>query len=316
MIVRLTTIETSSADGQRNAQRLEELADDAADERQRQEHQDRGQVEPMTAPLISLLARSTAASPVWPSARCRVMFSITTTVSSMISPMATARPPSDIRFSVSPVRCRKTKLMIRLKGMDSAAMSGRSQALEEHEQDEHAEHAADDDGVADVGDGRLDQQPLIVDRPDGHAGRGRLRGVGEHDVQLARDLQRVAPQAAKDGERHGVLAVGADRHRPVLVRDGHPAQVAQPDRLAVLAGDDPVFQLQRIGGLRVGQHLILEHLAIEPADGLEPVFLAQAVGDVGDREPGGHEGLRVHLDEDLANIAPLHRDVRDVGNAG
>ena len=50
------------------------------------------------------------------------MFSITTTVSSMIRPMATARPPSDIRLSVSPVRCRKTKLMIRLKGMESAAM--------------------------------------------------------------------------------------------------------------------------------------------------------------------------------------------------
>ena len=32
------------------------------------------------------------------------MFSITTTVSSMISPIATASPPSDIRLSVSPVR--------------------------------------------------------------------------------------------------------------------------------------------------------------------------------------------------------------------
>ena len=95
-----------------------------------------------------------------------------------------------------------------------------------------------------------------------------------------------------------------------------PAQVAQPDRLAVLAGDDPVFQLQRIGGQGVGQHLVLEHLAIEPADGLEPVLLAQAVGDVGDREPGGHEGLGVHLDEDLADVAPLDRDVGDVRRSG
>ncbi len=51
------------------------------------------------------------------------MFSITTTVSSMIKPMATASPPSDIRFNVSPVRYRKTKLIIRLSGMANAAIS-------------------------------------------------------------------------------------------------------------------------------------------------------------------------------------------------
>ncbi len=51
------------------------------------------------------------------------MFSITTTVSSMISPMATASPPSDIRLSVSPVKWRKTKLITRLSGMDKAAIS-------------------------------------------------------------------------------------------------------------------------------------------------------------------------------------------------
>ena len=77
-----------------------------------------------------------------------------------------------------------------------------------------------------------------------------------------------------------------------------------------LLGDDQVFQVERIGGQRVGQHLVLERLAVEPADGLEPVLLAQPIGDVGDREPGGDQGLRVDLDEDLADVAPLHRDVR------
>ena len=51
------------------------------------------------------------------------MFSTTTTESSMIRPMATARPPSDMRLSVSPVRCRKTKVMIRLRGMETAVSS-------------------------------------------------------------------------------------------------------------------------------------------------------------------------------------------------
>ena len=139
MIVRLTTIETSSAT----------LSASSATGRTGPPPRGRNasgtntrivvNVEPITAPLISLLARSMAASPVWPSARCRAMFSITTTESSMIRPMATASPPSDIRLSVSPVRWRKTKLMIRLKGMESGGNERRSQALEEHQQDEHAE---------------------------------------------------------------------------------------------------------------------------------------------------------------------------------
>ncbi len=57
------------------------------------------------------------------------MFSTTTTVSSMIKPIATASPPSDIRFSVSPVRYRNTKLMIRLSGIDTDAISVARQLL-------------------------------------------------------------------------------------------------------------------------------------------------------------------------------------------
>ena len=103
------------------------------------------------------------------------MFSITTTESSMIRPMATASPPSDIRFSVSPVRRRKTKLITRLSGIARAAISVARQALEEHQQDQHAEQAADQDRVADVGDRGPHQMRLIVDRHDLDARRGRLR---------------------------------------------------------------------------------------------------------------------------------------------
>ncbi len=39
-----------------------------------------------------------------PGVKWREMFSTTTTVSSMMRPMATARPPSDIRLSVSPLQ--------------------------------------------------------------------------------------------------------------------------------------------------------------------------------------------------------------------
>ena len=47
----------------------------------------------------------------------------------MIRPIATARPPSDIKFSVSPVRYRKPKLIIRLSGIASEAISVARQLL-------------------------------------------------------------------------------------------------------------------------------------------------------------------------------------------
>ena len=67
-------------------------------------------VEPMTAPVISFDAASTGSadlallSATPPGVRWREMFSTTTTVSSMMRPTATARPPSDIRLSVSPLQ--------------------------------------------------------------------------------------------------------------------------------------------------------------------------------------------------------------------
>ena len=51
------------------------------------------------------------------------MFSTTTTVSSMIRPIATARPPSDIRLSVSPLQWRNRKVIASVVGMASAEMS-------------------------------------------------------------------------------------------------------------------------------------------------------------------------------------------------
>ena len=178
-----------------------------------------------------------------------------------------------------------------------------------------AQQAADDDGVADIGDRRPDQQALVVDRLDLDARRGALGGVGQHGLELARDGQGVAPQAAEDGQGHGVLAVGPDRHRPVLVPDRDPAQVAQPDRLAVLLGDDDVLQVERVGRQRVGQHLVLQRPAVEPPHGLEPMLFAQAVGHVGDREVGRRQGLGLDLDEDLPDVAPLDGDVGDVRDA-
>src|SRR5438477_10240979 len=67
-------------------------------------------VDPTTAPVISPEAASIA-PPGFAldesECKCLAMFSTTTTVSSMMRPMATARPPSDIRFNVSPIQYMK-----------------------------------------------------------------------------------------------------------------------------------------------------------------------------------------------------------------
>jgi hypothetical protein len=51
------------------------------------------------------------------------MFSITTTVSSMMRPMATASPPSDIRLSVAPVQFRNRNVIASVVGIARAEMS-------------------------------------------------------------------------------------------------------------------------------------------------------------------------------------------------
>ncbi len=86
----------------------------------------------------------------------------------------------------------------------------------------------------------------------------------------------------------------------IVTRPRSPSRIAWP----FLCDDHPVFQIQRVGRQRVGQHLILQRLPVQPADGLEPVLLAQPIGDVGDRQTGGGERLGINLDEDLPDVPP------------
>ncbi len=223
MIVRLTTIETSSETLRARLSDWKNWPITPRTNASGRKTRIVVKVEPTTAPLISRLARSTAASPVWPSARCRAMFSITTTVSSMIRPMATASPPSDIRLSVSPVRWRKTKLMIRLSGIAERGDQRRPEALEEQQQDDDAEQAADDDGVADVGDGRADEQPLIVDRLGSCTPGGAVFAASAStSSSVAETARALPPRRRKTVRATASLPLRPDRHRPVLVRRSSP----------------------------------------------------------------------------------------------
>ena len=54
---------------------------------------------------------------------------------------------------------------------------------------------------------------------------------------------------------------------------------------------------------------------VDPADGPQAVLLAEPIGHVGQRQAGGRQSLGVDLDDDLADVAALDRNVGDVVDA-
>ena len=73
---------------------------------------------------------------------------------------------------------------------------------------------------------------------------------------------RVAADAAKNGHRDGVLAVGADQRRVVLVADHRAAHVADANRLSVDVGQHELVEVGRHVGLAVQQDLKLQRAAV------------------------------------------------------
>ena len=235
------------------------------------------------------------------------MFSITTTVSSIISPIATAKPPSDIKFSVSPVSRRNPKLITRLNGIEKRCNERGANALQKCQQHQHAHRAADEHRVANIVDRRAHQLALIVDRRDRDARRSRFSRFGQSIIQFLRNRQSVAAKSAKYGERHRVVAIAANCHAPVFVRNDDSADIPQANRLIVFDGDHAIGQFQRIDRLAVAEHLKLRRSAIQPADGFELMIFRQMVGHVGDRQPGFDQSLRIDLDRRFRADRPLAR---------
>ena len=64
------------------------------------------------------------------------MLSTTTTASSMMSPIATARPPREMRFRLSPASFSPANVPAMLSGMVAAAMAV-IRSLPEEEQEDH-----------------------------------------------------------------------------------------------------------------------------------------------------------------------------------
>ena len=189
-------------------------------------------------------------------------------------------------------------------------------ALEEQQQDQDAQQAADDDGVADVGDRRAG--PAAPGRrPDGSRRRaGRLLAASASTASRSCETASALPPSRRKTVR---ATASLPLERMAIVRSSCPIVTRPRSRSRI---DWPFFWTMTRSSRSSGSVASVSArtwycsaLAIEPADGLEAVFLAEPVGHVGDRQAGGHQGLRVDLDQDLADVAPLDGDVGDVGDA-
>src|SRR5216683_2422379 len=190
-------------------------------------------------------------------------------------------------------------------------------AAQESQQDKDAEQTADQNGIAHVLDGGIHEDSLVID--NGGADIARQLVFGQQGANVARDVDGVASQPPKDGDHHRITPLVADRQRPVLVSDLDVGHVADPERLTVFVGDDQLFDQARRLALRVHDHVEGEGRALDPADRLEPVGFADAIGDVGSGQAMLIQVFGADFDFDLAEIAAGHvgsvhvRYVLDVG---
>ena len=85
-------------------------------------------VEPIKGVVNSFSECATASKRFSPASRRRTVFSTTTMASSMISPTAAARPPSDIRLKLSPSTLSAMKVIRMLMGITMPAMNDEPQS--------------------------------------------------------------------------------------------------------------------------------------------------------------------------------------------
>ena len=147
-------------------------------------------------------------------------------------------------------------------------------------------------------------------------------------LSSAETVKALPPRRRKTVKTTASAPFGADGHGAVFVGHNDPAQVPHVDRLAVLLGDDAVLQFLGIGGQRVGEHLELPRLAdrrrfpgersIRPTAFMRCSLPSRSATST-KREARRDHAFRLDLDDDLADVAALDRDVgnvEDVADAG
>ena len=206
----------------------------------------------------------------------------------MTRPMATARPPIDIRL-IEPWKSRRnTNVGMTASGSVDGGNQRQPHVAKEHDQDDDGEEAADQDGVAHVGDRVADELGEVVDLGDVDARRQRRRERRRAPASTPCLTARMfAPICCE------MLIETASRPLPVTssVRSGEPGvtspDVRHADGRAVLDDD------RRVGDLLGDVHRpeASDRCCCPPSrkrpTGTQLVLRLQRIRDVGDRQAGG-----------------------------
>ena len=180
----------------------------------------------------------------------------------------------------------------------------------------HGEQAADEDRVADVGDGVAHELREVVDdlraaRPAA-ATADSSRSAARTPSATSRMLPRICRATLTTRRR---LAVAADERRPIDDALAHLGDVAD-SRPASAAGTRrrraDVVEARQLGG---GEHEVLPVVLRQAADRVDLVGGLQRVGHLVDRQLRGVQPLGIDDDRDLALLAREHLDVRDARHA-
>ena len=198
----------------------------------------------MTAGPISAVPSRAAVTWSLPISACRVMFSRTTMASSMRMPMARERAIRVMAFRVKSRTFMMMKVLITDTGRVRLVMMVERQLLQEVEDDDHGEQAAQEDGHLHVVHGVVDELGVVLGLDDGDALLGQLgrQAVPGPSPRLHHG-HGVAADLLLHLEGHHVLAVQAGQAALLLDAVHHGGHFLQLDGPALLVAHDHVVEV-------------------------------------------------------------------------
>ena len=189
---------------------------------------------------------------------------------------------------------------------------GRAQIAQEREQHQNREQTTDESGADDVVDRVLNEARLVGDGHQLHLGR-QLKTV-ETPLDDAGHADRVGVTLFEDGDLDGLFAVDAGDDRPVLGTTTDIRDIGDTDEPAVAGREDHIADLRRILELVRCADQVLRAPFGNGAAGEIHVLLTETLGDIGQREPDGGKSSFIDLDLDLLLFPAGNLYGRDTGN--
>ena len=178
---------------------------------------------------------------------------------------------------------------------------------EEEQEHNDGERGADQHGVADRGDGVAHECCLVVHGREAHARRQRVRQGAGDARHAVRDRKRVTAELARDVQLCDRSPVARDDAYAVGGAGRHRRQVAHPEPVP----DDHVGDV--IGGVRLrrAHHEVLPIVHRHSPNRSDGRGLADRSRELVERHPLLRQARRIGDDLDLAHVAPEHVHASD-----